>query len=283
MPLHLVRALADLEDLLVAVEPRDRELVHEAVAAVDLERRSSRAVRQLARVELRHRGLAREVAALVLQPRGAVDERAAGLDLRRHVASLNCTAWNARSACRTARAPARTRTRGRSALREPDAHRRDRDPAAVEDLEELRKPCAARPEQVPLRHARVLEREPRACRRPANRASASRRDLVPRRAVRDDDVRDLVSPVTAVTVTHAVMSVPAFVMNIFEPLFTHSPSRSSARCPGCARVRARLRLGQPRTPPTCDPTPGRAATRAFCSSVPNRKIAASRASGAPPP
>jgi hypothetical protein len=32
-----------------------------------------------------------------------------------------------------------------------------------------------------------------------------------------------------VIVTHAVMSVPAFVMNIFEPLMTHSPSRSSAR------------------------------------------------------
>src|SRR3546814_15988142 len=34
----LVGALADLEDLLVAVQPRDRELVHVAVAAVDLER-----------------------------------------------------------------------------------------------------------------------------------------------------------------------------------------------------------------------------------------------------
>ena len=37
------------------------------------------------------------------------------------------------------------------------------------------------------------------------------------------------SPVTAVIVTHAVMSVPAFVMNIFEPLTIHWPSRSSAR------------------------------------------------------
>ena len=36
------------------------------------------------------------------------------------------------------------------------------------------------------------------------------------------------SPVRAVIVTHAVMSVPAFVMKIFEPLTTHSPSRSSA-------------------------------------------------------
>ena len=37
------------------------------------------------------------------------------------------------------------------------------------------------------------------------------------------------SPVSAVIVTHAVMSVPAFVMKIFEPLTTHSPSSSSAR------------------------------------------------------
>ena len=36
------------------------------------------------------------------------------------------------------------------------------------------------------------------------------------------------SPVRAVIVTQALMSVPAFVMKIFEPSITHSPSRSSA-------------------------------------------------------
>src|SRR2546426_12283818 len=36
-PLDFIRALADLEDLLVAVEPRDRVLVHVPVATVDLE------------------------------------------------------------------------------------------------------------------------------------------------------------------------------------------------------------------------------------------------------
>ena len=71
-PLHLVRALADLEDLLVAVEARDRVLVHVAVAAVDLQRPVDGAVRELAGVELRHRGLAGERPALVLQPRGLV-------------------------------------------------------------------------------------------------------------------------------------------------------------------------------------------------------------------
>ena len=35
-------------------------------------------------------------------------------------------------------------------------------------------------------------------------------------------------PVRAVIVTHAVRSVPAFVMKIFEPLTTHSPPSSAA-------------------------------------------------------
>src|SRR6186713_127608 len=59
-PLDLVRALADLQHLLVAVEARDRILVHEAVAAVDLQCRVDGAVRQLAGVELRDRRRLRE-------------------------------------------------------------------------------------------------------------------------------------------------------------------------------------------------------------------------------
>ena len=67
------------------------------------------------------------------------------------------------------------------------------------------------------------------------------------------------SPVRAVIVTHAVMSVPAFVMKIFEPLTTHSPSRSSAVVrvapasepapgsvsPNAASLRAGGEVGQP--------------------------------------
>ena len=53
------------------------------------------------------------------------------------------------------------------------------------------------------------------------------------------------SPVRAVIVTHAVMSVPALVMKIFEPLITHCPSRSSAVVRVGARVGAGARLGQP--------------------------------------
>jgi len=36
-------------------------------------------------------------------------------------------------------------------------------------------------------------------------------------------------PVTAVIVTPAEMSVPLLVMNCFDPLITHVPSRDSAR------------------------------------------------------
>src|SRR5262245_39241195 len=84
-PLHLIRTLADLEDLLVAVEARDRSLLHVAEATVDLERRVRDAVRELAGVELRHRRLARERTSLILEPRRLEHERTPGLDLRRHV------------------------------------------------------------------------------------------------------------------------------------------------------------------------------------------------------
>src|SRR4029077_14897988 len=74
-PLHLVGALADLEDLLVAVEPRDLQLVPEAVAAVNLERCVHHPVGEDPREELRLRGREAELLALVLAPRGGVDGR----------------------------------------------------------------------------------------------------------------------------------------------------------------------------------------------------------------
>ncbi len=76
-------------------------------------------------------------------------------------------------------------------------------------------------------------------------------------------------PVTAVTVTSAVMSVPELVMNAFVPLITQwSPSS-----------RARVAV-----PPASEPKPGSVSPNAaraspllslgshscFCSSVPNR-------------
>ena len=72
-------------------------------------------------------------------------------------------------------------------------------------------------------------------------------------------------------VTQLVISVPALVMKIFEPLITHRPSRSSAVVREAA---------------ASDPAPGSVSPNAasfrpearsgshcrFCSSVPNRKI-----------
>ena len=54
-------------------------------------------------------------------------------------------------------------------------------------------------------------------------------------------------PVTAVTVTRPVMSVPELVMKHFVPLITHSSVASSSRAVVRvrARVRAAVRLGQP--------------------------------------
>ena len=77
------------------------------------------------------------------------------------------------------------------------------------------------------------------------------------------------SPVRAVIVTPQLSSVPAFVMNIFEPLTTHAPSRSSAVVrvapasepasgsvsPKAARRRPEARSGS---------------QRSLCSSEPNR-------------
>ena len=67
------------------------------------------------------------------------------------------------------------------------------------------------------------------------------------------------------------MSVPAFVMKIFEPLITHCPSRSSAvvraaaasePAPGSVRPNAASFLPEARSGSHC----------CFCSSVPKSKI-----------
>ena len=72
-------------------------------------------------------------------------------------------------------------------------------------------------------------------------------------------------------VTQAEISVPAFVMKIFAPLITHSPSCSSARvreaaasepAPGSVRPNAASFLPEARS----------GSHSRFCSSVPKRKI-----------
>src|SRR3712207_3273307 len=86
--LDLVGALADGEDLRVAVEAAHRVLLDVAVAAVDLHGLLGRAHRQPARLELGLRGGEREVPPGVLQARGLVRQQPGRLDLRGHVGEL---------------------------------------------------------------------------------------------------------------------------------------------------------------------------------------------------
>src|SRR4029079_13688270 len=129
------------------------------------------AVGELSGVELRHRRLERERAALVLQPGGPVDELTAGLDLDRHVGELEGDRLEAPDRLPELRPLARV---GRGevvrALGEPNAHRGDGDAPAVEDLEELGEALPPRAEQVLLRHRAVGERP----RPPVRRAAAER-------------------------------------------------------------------------------------------------------------
>jgi hypothetical protein len=75
-------------------------------------------------------------------------------------------------------------------------------------------------------------------------------------------------PVTAVTVTSTVRSVPELVMNALEPLITHSPSSS----------RAVVRVAPASEPPpgsvspnapSASPVHSRGSHSCFCSSEPN--------------
>src|SRR5581483_4259829 len=190
--LHLVGAFADLEDLLVAVEARDRVLVHEPVAAVDLQRPVRSAVRELAGVELRHRRGSRERPALVLLPGGAPHEHPRRLDLGRHVDELVLHGGELRDRLPELLALPGIRVRKVvTTLRKADAHRGDGDAAAVEDLQELLEAVAARAEQVAFRDARSLERQLARIRRAPAELLHRLRDDIPVGAVLDDDVRDL--------------------------------------------------------------------------------------------
>ena len=105
-------------------------------------------------------------------------------------------AWNLRD--RLAERPALLRVGDRlveRALGEADAHRRDADPAAVEDVQELLEAVAAAAEQVRLRDAAVVEGErPRVRGVPAH-LPVRLAGLVAGGAVGDDEVGDLLASV----------------------------------------------------------------------------------------
>ena len=78
------------------------------------------------------------------------------------------------------------------------------------------------------------------------------------------------SPVTAVTVTSLVMSVPELVMNCLEPLITHVAIVSFAVVLGGAGIGAAARLGQAEARPVPGRWPASGSHSCFCASVPNR-------------
>src|SRR6266542_3039185 len=83
--LDLRRAFVEAIDACVSPETLDRELIREAVAAVDLDRVVAGSLRDLAGIQLGDAGLARARDALVLQMAGAIHEKARGLGLDDHV------------------------------------------------------------------------------------------------------------------------------------------------------------------------------------------------------
>ncbi len=91
-----------------------------------------------------------------------------------------------------------------------------------------------------------------------------------------DEMRGLPSglrPVTAVTVTRPVMSVPELVMKHLEPLITHSSVSGSRRAVVRVAPASEPPSGSVRPKaPRISPEQSRGSHSAFCASVPKRWI-----------
>src|SRR5580704_12619452 len=87
-PLHLAGPLTDLVDLDVAIEARDRRLLHESHPAVDLYRLVGAGGGDLGRVQLRHRGVWRRAPARIDGSGSSPGHQPRQLDLRAHVGEL---------------------------------------------------------------------------------------------------------------------------------------------------------------------------------------------------
>src|SRR5438477_6361764 len=136
--LYLVGALADREDLGVAVEAAHGVLLDVAVAAVYLHGLLGAAHGQAPGLELRLRGAEAEVAPGVLLARGLVDEQPRGLDLGRHVGELHLDRLKARARlAEDSPLSGIGERRIERALGEADSHRRHADAADVVHMQEL--------------------------------------------------------------------------------------------------------------------------------------------------
>ena len=269
-PLDLARALADLEDLRVPIEARHRRLVDIAVAAVDLHRVASRAHRDLARVELGHRGEVAERPALIPQRRGLVHKVSGILDGHRHVGALERDRLVApdRAAEGVARAGVLHR-HVEARLRQPDRERGDRDPTVVEDAQKRLEAFAARPSNCSSgtrQPSKTSSCVSEACQPIFRYAGITVNPGVPASTT---TFEISFGPVRAVIVTHFVIGVPELVMKVFWPSITHSPAASSrvARvlvAPTSEPASASVRPNAPSTSPSIIGT----RYSCFCISVP---------------
>jgi hypothetical protein len=160
-----------------------------------------------------------------------------------------------------------------AALRQPVASAGDRDPALVEDRQELGEPRPRSPSRFARRtrtsskdSSCVSEAHQPTFEYPVGRSTPASDGT---RIVESSSAAVLVT-VTAATVMRAVMSVPELVMNALLPLMTHSSVARRGR-PGCgpAGVGAEARLGQPEGGQGL-PGSERGSHVRFCSSVPYR-------------
>src|SRR5947209_8438217 len=83
--LNLAGSFTDLPDLHISPVARDRELLHDSVSAVDLNRVIGSPRGDLGRIELGHAGGHSKVLSLVLLPRRLVRHQPGELDFRRHI------------------------------------------------------------------------------------------------------------------------------------------------------------------------------------------------------
>ena len=165
-PLHLGGALTDLEHLGVAVETRDRVLLHEAVAAEDLGRDPGGGDRRLGGVELGDRGgllelLHRRATTLlhrVLHGRGPVGQQAARVEHHLEVGDLEGQPLLAPDRdTEGLPLPGVLQAQVETGLDAADRERGDGDPAVVEGGEELRVAAAPVTEQVGLGDVHAVE------------------------------------------------------------------------------------------------------------------------------
>src|ERR1700722_14726528 len=193
--LDLVGALADLQDLRVAVEAGDVAIEQVAGAAEDLHRLADHARRHLAGLQLGHGGLLLERLARIA-PRGrVVGEPPGGLDFRRHVGQLELDRLEARDRRAELLAPLRVvqghphRPRGGA-----EGKRRDGDPPDLKRAEELPEPAARLAHHLVVGDPDVVEEQVPGVQALPPDPAQLRSERVPRRSLLDDETAETRAP-----------------------------------------------------------------------------------------